>query len=140
MCEVILIASIHELNTGGGQHLYRLATGINKSLMLNVVVTAEGDLSKALAESGVCVTVIADKGKFDVLWVLKVIRFVFMVKKKNTIIHTHTERTSFNINILCKILGFKLVTTVHRSLLRGSPWAGSYKESLYLFLENIIYG
>ena len=99
-----------------------------------VILFKGGDLSRMLQQEGLNTYVFTVNAKpiqwFKFLWF-----FVSNFDRDKHYVHTHTERTSALLNPLLRIVGYKVITTIHRSLLTGSPWKWVKEQSLFIYRE-----
>lgn len=137
---VIVAADIFDLHTGGGVHLANILPELRKNVDLTCILSKRSSLYQYLRHSGVNVYAPSTPSPFNLLFYLLVLRFTFNKKKlDNVLVHTHTERTSTILNPILYSLRISVVTTIHRSLLHGSPWISNpIKARFFLLVENII--
>lgn len=136
---IFIVADIYDINSGGGRQLSYTLPALSKKANIVVILTKESSLSSFLRIKNLRVEIIRCMNPMDLLFTLRVYCFILQMNSDTPIIHTHTERTSFLINPLAFLLNIPVITTVHRSLLRGSPWrSNTFKSRFFLFIENTI--
>ncbi len=137
MRKVVIVAHIDDPYSGGGVCLINQCKALGSEKVRAVVLFRDCPLRKVLSSLGIKVILCPNvtlniKCLFDSFK-----NFIDTFPPNKTIIHTHTERTSVCLNPVFWLLRYTVVTTVHRSLLSGSPWGG-VKGKIFLFLENLV--
>ena len=136
---IVIIADIYDISSGGGRQLAYTLPDLNSRIQIIVILTKEGTLAHFLRSKGITVRILTCNSVYDLSFPIRVFKFIKSACKSSFLVHTHTERTTTLINPLFFALGVPVVSTLHRSLLSGSPWyANKLKALLFLQLENFV--
>ena len=136
--KIVLIAHIDDPLSGGGRCIINQCRALGESRIKAVILFKGGDLSRMLQQEGLNTYVFPQLMQNPIQWFKFLWFFVSNFDRDKHYVHTHTERTSALLNPLLRIVGYKVITTIHRSLLTGSPWGSGLKSKAYLYIENCI--
>ena len=134
--KVLIVAHIDDPFSGGGQCVLSQCKALKKMRLGSVTLFKDTELASIIRGYGITVHIVPNLLIRPIAWLKFFFLFLYSARQESNIIHTHTERTSILLNPIFRILQLKVVTTLHRSLLHGSPWGG-IKGKVFLFLESL---
>lgn len=133
--KILIITSVADVSTGGGNHLINLVRGIyNCGWNITVVCLNRGSLFDTLQNEGIPVYLNLIQGKLDWRGLVR-LRQLLQIKQP-TIIHSHGERAMVLANWAARSVGTPfIITTIHRSILRTQIWS-RLRRQIYALIED----
>lgn len=134
--KIVIISGIYVAETGGAVNIMSHIKNTKGDYVYKVYLVQNGSFKKQLDFLGVDNVVFEFKSKFNFLNFLKITIALWWEKDVYSF-HTHTERICFLFNPLLRLMGKKVVTTVHRNIAVSSIWKSTIKNYIFVKLENI---
>ncbi len=133
---VFMVTCVSDVNCGGGNHIFNLATGVQqRGCDVHVVCFEAGSLLNALRSAGVPTLLSPIRGKTD-LHGWRNLRQLLHTERPS-IVHSHGERGTFMASWAARAAGIPVrVATVHRSVPQTGSWTWPVRQ-LYAILETL---